>query len=89
MISSENFCPFEAKSIEPLQFSTALVALLQAIAPYYITLFFVPAPELDPTQQALTMEEELPAQQEEEEESGFGNAGRIMQVESGEGRRPV
>ena len=50
-----------------------------AIAPYYLTLFFFPHPEMGP------VDGELPTQhpgviEEEEGESSFGNVGRIMQV---------
>ena len=48
-----------------------------AIAPYYLTLFFVPHPEMGPKDDSLPTE---PPGMEEEEESGFGNVGRIMQV---------
>ena len=51
-----------------------------AIAPYYLTLFFFPAPELVPADGDLA----TPAPgvvEEEEGESGFGNVGRIMQVQ--------
>jgi len=49
-----------------------------AIAPYYLTLFFVPPPVMmrDPT--LPTVDPSIPV--EEDEESGFGNVGRIMQV---------
>ena len=70
-----------------------------AIAPYYITLFFMPPPNIDlgklgtfigqkmneyPKDVASSdiqhqTDEELESV-EEEEDSGFGNAGRIMQV---------
>ena len=46
-----------------------------AIAPYYLTLFFVPHPEIGPVDQSLSTD--IP---QLEEESGFGNIGRIMQV---------
>ena len=57
-----------------------------AIAPYYLTLFFVPSPDFgprDPT--ALITTTIAPEQGEaaaavEEEEGGFGNVGRVMQV---------
>jgi len=48
-----------------------------AIAPYYLTLFFVPHPEIGPVDSALPTD---PPGMEHEEESGFGNIGRIMQV---------
>lgn len=48
-----------------------------AIAPYYLTLFFVPHPEMGPVDESLPT---VPPGMEEEEESGFGNVGRIMQV---------
>ena len=53
-----------------------------AIAPYYLTLFFFPAPEMGP------VDGDLPTQppgviEEEEGESSFGNVGRIMQVRIG------
>ena len=61
-----------------------------AIAPYYLTLFFVPSPDFgprDPTALITTTMEPLMAEQgemaaveEEEEEGGFGNVGRVMQV---------
>ena len=57
-----------------------------AIAPYYLTLFFVPPPEMtreDPvpgmtTTTVPTIMESTPLP--EEEEAGFGNVGRVMQV---------
>ena len=49
--------------------------LLPAIAPYYLTLFLLPPPNVDLQQVSAGAEEE-----EEEGESGLGNAGRIMQV---------
>ena len=48
--------------------------LLPAIAPYYLTLFLLPPPNVDLQQVSAGAEEE------EEGESGLGNAGRIMQV---------
>ena len=55
-----------------------------AIAPYYLTLFFVPPPVMmveEPLPGMTTMATLLPpAPTPEEEESGFGNVGRIMQV---------
>ena len=53
-----------------------------AIAPYYLTLFFVPAPEMGPVDASLDALATLaPGTVEEEEgESSFGNVGRIMQV---------
>ena len=64
-----------------------------AIAPYYLTLFFVPSPDFGPRDPSLVMTtttlEPLMADQlnittaaaiEEEEEGGFGNVGRVMQV---------
>ena len=61
-----------------------------AIAPYYLTLFFVPSPDFgprDPTVLITTTIEPLMADLEgetaaavEEEEGGFGNVGRVMQV---------
>ena len=53
-----------------------------AIAPYYLTLFFVPAPEMGPVDASLdAMATLAPGTVEEEEgESSFGNVGRIMQV---------
>ena len=50
-----------------------------AIAPYYLTLFFVPAPDMGLEDQIATTDSPGVVE-EEEEESGFGNAGRIMQV---------
>ena len=49
-----------------------------AIAPYYLTLFFVPPPDMgqQENQLAPTMDNMV----EEEEDSGFGNAGKVMQV---------
>merc|ERR550532_2255071 len=48
-----------------------------AIAPYYLTLFFVPAPEMGPVDAMATL---APGTVEEEEgESSFGNVGRIIQ----------
>ena len=57
-----------------------------AIAPYYLTLFFVPAPQMMREEVVLmpgmtlapTLDPAVPTP--EEEESGFGNVGRIMQV---------
>ena len=47
-----------------------------AIAPYYLTLFFVPQPEIGvPGQERLEGEQGV-----EQEESQFGDVGRIMQV---------
>jgi len=48
-----------------------------AIAPYYMTLFFMPQPEMGPLDlsEGATTERYVP-----EEEGGFGNVGRIMQV---------
>ena len=64
-----------------------------AIAPYYLTLFFVPSPDFGPRDpnsiMITTTLEPLMADQldmttattiEEEEEGGFGNVGRVMQV---------
>jgi potassium voltage-gated channel Shab-related subfamily B protein 2 len=58
---------------------------IAAIAPYYLTLFFAPKPDLvlrdlDPI--SLTTIDPLSTtlQPEEEEEGGFGNVGRVMQV---------
>ena len=51
-----------------------------AIAPYYLTLFFVPAPDMGPLEPGGTPAPTLAPGIEEEEESGFGNVGRIMQV---------
>ena len=56
-----------------------------AIAPYYLTLFFVPPPVMmreEPLPGVATMTTLLPPSPTEdaEEESGFGNVGRIMQV---------
>jgi len=48
-----------------------------AIAPYYLTLFCVPQPEMGPADHSIPT---APTGAEEEEESGFGNVGRIMQV---------
>ena len=48
-----------------------------AIAPYYLTLFFVPQPQIGPVEEAAATA--MPTL-EVEEESGFGNIGRIMQV---------
>ena len=48
-----------------------------AIAPYYLTLFFMPPAEIGP------IDNTLPTAQptsEPEEESGFGNLGKVMQV---------
>ena len=45
-----------------------------AIAPYYLTLFFVEPPELGPALPGATLEDNA------EEESGLGGVGRIMQV---------
>ena len=51
-----------------------------AIAPYYLTLFFVPAPDMGPLEPGGSPAPTLAPGIEEEEESGFGNVGRIMQV---------
>ena len=52
-----------------------------AIAPYYLTLFFVPAPEMGPVDVSGDVLSTLaPDLMEEEGESSFGNVGRIMQV---------
>ena len=57
-----------------------------AIAPYYLTLFFVPSPDFgprDPTAlitTTITPEQGEAAAAVEEEEGGFGNVGRVMQV---------
>ena len=54
-----------------------------AIAPYYLTLFFVPAPEMCPVDASLDALATLApgtVEEEEEGESSFGNVGRIMQV---------
>ena len=53
-----------------------------AIAPYYLTLFFVPAPEMGPLDTSVAALATLApdAVEEEEGESSFGNVGRIMQV---------
>ena len=64
-----------------------------AIAPYYLTLFFVPSPDFgprDPTTVLITTTieplmadlggETTAAAVVEEEEGGFGNVGRVMQV---------
>jgi len=49
-----------------------------AIAPYYLTLFFMPPPELGiPDPDAIAQSAAAP---EEEEESDFGSVGRVMQV---------
>lgn len=48
-----------------------------AIAPYYITLFLMPPPELEPPDPSIILPTGLPM---EEEGSGFGGIGRIMQV---------
>ena len=50
-----------------------------AIAPYYLTLFFFPHPEMGPVDGDLPTKP--PGLEEEDEgESGFGDVGRIMQV---------
>jgi len=49
-----------------------------AIAPYYITLFLMPPPDLWPPEGGSDMQ--TTAAPEEEEGSGFGGIGRIMQV---------
>ena len=51
-----------------------------AIAPYYLTLFFFPDPEIRVSQEDDLYSTVMPANSEEEEESGFGDVGRIMQV---------
>ena len=51
-----------------------------AIAPYYLTLFFFPDPEIRVSQEDDLYSTVTPANSEEEEESGFGDVGRIMQV---------
>lgn len=51
-----------------------------AIAPYYLTLFFVPAPDMGLEVELQLEPTESPDLVEEEEDSGFGNAGKIMQV---------
>ena len=64
-----------------------------AIAPYYLTLFLIPAPNIDLGKtlkqqlqwsiNVINIEAAAEANsqgQVQEEESGFGNAGRIMQV---------
>ena len=48
-----------------------------AIAPYYLTLFLLPAPNID-IESAVS--DEAGDVERAEEESGLGNAGRIMQV---------
>merc|ERR1712080_586360 len=53
-----------------------------AIAPYYITLFLMPPPELEhPVVDQMELDSTVSTVLEEEEEgSGFGGIGRIMQV---------
>ena len=51
-----------------------------AIAPYYLTLFFFPHPEMGPVDDSLPTMAPGMEMEEEQEESSFGNVGRIMQV---------
>ena len=48
-----------------------------AIAPYYLTLFFMPPADIGPLDTSLPT---IQPDTEPEEESGFGNVGRVMQV---------
>lgn len=48
-----------------------------AIAPYYIDLFFMPAPDLEPPSNEAAATTPQPQQ---EEENALGNVGKIMQV---------
>ena len=52
-----------------------------AIAPYYLTLFVFPDPEIRVSNEDdLYSSTALPVLEEEEEEAGLGDVGRIMQV---------
>jgi len=54
-----------------------------AIAPYYLTLFFFPDPEIQVSTSTTVQDiysTVIPENEEVEEESGFGDVGRIMQV---------
>ena len=51
-----------------------------AIAPYYLTLFFFPHPEMGPVDGDIITPAPGLVEEEEEEGGGFGNVGRIMQV---------
>ena len=59
---------------------------IAAIAPYYLTLFFIPAADFGPrdplslTSTAETLVDMTTLQSEKEEEGGFANVGRVMQV---------
>lgn len=51
-----------------------------AIAPYYIDLFFMPLPDLEPPTHTDEVTTTIGPQEEEGEESALGNVGKIMQV---------
>ena len=65
--------------LEKLQFLKGTMNIVDclAIAPYYLTLFFVEPPQIGPVDESLVRNSP-----QEEESGGLGGVGRIMQVQT-------